>query len=875
MALAPGSKLGPYEILAPLGAGGMGEVYRARDTQLGREVAIKIVSEALAGNPEHMARFEREARLLASLNHPNIAAIYGIEKQDKVRFLVLELVEGQALDEMLAAGPLPLAEALGLSRQIADALEAAHEKGVIHRDLKPANIRVTPGGKVKVLDFGLAKSLETGSPDSSGATTAAGGQTAAGTILGTPAYMSPEQARGKSLDKRTDMWSFGCVLYETLTGRRAFAGATASDCLAAIIHSEPDLDALPRATPESVRRLVRRCLEKDPERRLHDAADARLEIEEALEPIKSRRARIPVWALAIAAAVAAAAVVVLARRAAAPAAALSPRLSQITLVEGLEGSPAWAPDGQSIAYTAEVRGVRKIFTRRLAGGEGAALTSGAFDDLQPTWSLDGKTIVFVRSQEAGHKLEPGDVFGLYTGGDIWTVDVATRKESRLVENAFNPSFSPDGRSLAIDASWAGPRRIWLTDAAGLNPQQATTDTSEAVDHVRPRWSPDGKRIVFQNLERTKFDVRVVDLATKELVGITSDLFQNIQPVWSPSGRFIYFTSNRAGGLNLWRVAMSPEGPPRQAPQQLTTGAGQDVEAAISKDGSRLAFAILKQNADLWKLPVSPETGQPTGPPQEVVATTREDSRGAWSPDGKAIAFNSDRSGDTNLWLYTPEDKATRQLTKGPGGDYQAAWSPDGRTIAFFSSRTGDAEIWSVAVASGALARLTKAPSIDINPSFSPDGRWIAFQSDRSGRLEVWVMASDGSTPRQLSRVGVGGHFLLWKKDSRTVVFRCPCGGKAKSMEVSVDGGDPRPIGDVTGGAHMSFSPDGSRIMDVLAHKTLWVSPLDGKGKPEKVFAFDDPNARIDYPVWSPDGRWVLFDRFRPQGGDVWLMERFE
>ena len=571
--LSAGTRLGPYEILAAIGAGGMGEVYRARDTQLGRDVAIKIVGEALAADPEHMARFEREARLLASVDHPNVAAIHGIEERHGHRFLVLELVEGRTLDEILAAGRPRLDEALDLARQIAGALEAAHDRGVIHRDLKPANVRVTPGGRAKVLDFGLAKSVTEASPSASAFATATAGPTAAGAILGTPAYMSPEQARGKPLDQRSDVWSFGCLLYEMLAGRRAFGGETATDCLAAILHDDPDWSSLPRATPAPIRRLLARCLEKDSRRR-PDAAEVSREIRQAIEPHRAgaglRRLLAP--ALGVLVVVGTVVALLLVRKAPPPA----PTLTQLTLAEGLEQSPAWAPDGQSIAYTAERGGVRKIFTRRLAGGDGIPLTSGAFDDIQPAWSADGKTIAFVRARETGKRLEPGDVFGQYDGGDVWAVDVATRQEARLVEGAFNPSFSPDGRRLAVDASWAGPRRIWITDVLGQNPQQATTDVSEAIVHVRPRWSPDGKRLVFQDIERTKFEVRVVDLGSKSLVQVTNDLFQNIQPVWSPRGGFIYFTSNRTGGVNLWRIAVSPDGRPSGGLQQLTTGAGQDV-----------------------------------------------------------------------------------------------------------------------------------------------------------------------------------------------------------------------------------------------------------------------------------------------------------
>jgi Tol biopolymer transport system component len=371
-------------------------------------------------------------------------------------------------------------------------------------------------------------------------------------------------------------------------------------------------------------------------------------------------------------------------------------------------------------------------------------------------------------------------------------------------------------------------------------------------------------------------VRVFDLTTGRSIWVTNDAVQDLNPVWSPSGHFIYFSSYRGGGINIWRVLMSREGIPAGAPQQLTIGAGQDVEVAVSRDAKRLAFSILRQNADIWRLPVSPETGKPTGAPKEVITTTREDSRGAWSPDGKTIAFNSDRAGEMNIWLYSPDTRQTTQLTKGPGGDFQANWSPDGKRIAFFSTRAGTADIWCVEVESGELVRLTKGTSVDVNPFFSPNGKLLAYNSDRSGRPEVWVMNSDGSDPRQLTDIGLGvmGHFIRWQPDGEAIIFRSPGGGNPATMKVSLDGKEPETLPNIAGGSHMSFSPDYSRVMDVLGHKTLWVSPLNGDS-PERVFEFDDPDVRIDYPVWSPDGNWVLFDRFKPQGGDIWMMESFE
>ena len=828
-------------------------MYRARDTRLGRDVAIKVLSPALAGDPESLGRFEREARMLASVEHPNIGVIHGLEEAGGARYLVLELVGGETLTEMLAAGPLPIAEALRLGAQIAAALEAAHEKGVIHRDLKPANVKVTAGGVAKVLDFGLAKSVESAEPGvSAAATISAAGTTQEGTVLGTPAYMSPEQARGRPVDRRTDVWSFGCVLYEMLSGRRAFSAETASDTLVAVLTRDPDFLALPRTTPDAVRQLVRRCLEKESSRRPRDAGDIRLQIEEALAGL-GRRSEL-----------------------AAPAGrapAFAPKLTQATFSEHVEDFPALSPDGHRLAFSRVAGSVRKIFVKDLDSGEETPLTHGERDDIQPDWSPDGKRLLFVRAQEPRRRLQPADIFGQYPGADVWALETGTGRESLLVENAANPSFSPDGSRIAFDAARAGPWRIWVADTRGRNAEQASSDTSEAVNHLRPRWAPDGARLVFQNVERTKFDVRVLDLASKKLTWVTNDQVQDICPVWSPSGRRIYFSSYRSGGLNIWAVPVDAQGSPSGPLQQLTSGGGHDVSAAVSRDGKRLAFSILRQNADLWKLPVSPETGQAAGAPEKVVATTREDSRGGWSPDGKAILFNSDRLGHMNIWWQSLADGSARPITKGPGSDFQGRFSPDGRHAVFFSSRSGAVDVWRVDIETGALEQLTCGHSVDVNPIYSPDGGSIAWMSDRTGRSEVWLMTDDDKDARPLTDVGVMGHFLAWTPDGSRIVFRSST-GKSPVLRVPRGGGEPEPVGEVAGGAHLSLSPDGSKIMDVVAHKVLWVSPFGG-GRPERVFEFEDADVRIDYPVWSPDGRFVLFDRFRPQGGDVWTLEGFE
>jgi Tol biopolymer transport system component len=551
-----------------------------------------------------------------------------------------------------------------------------------------------------------------------------------------------------------------------------------------------------------------------------------------------------------------------------------PTLSQITFEGGIEEYAAWSPDGKQIAYVAQSGRARKLFRRDLAAGSAIQLTKGDMDDLHPSWSPDGTRVVFMRAQRSEKKLQPGDVFGQFTGADVWELDLRTGKESLLVADAFEPAFGPHGE-IAVAASWAGPRRIWLLDERGQNPQQVTTDTTEEVAHSAPRFSPDGRAIVFQTQQRTKFDVRIVDLATKKQTAITDDFPVDVQPAWSPSGRFVYFTSDRGGGYNIWRAPVDENGALSGALHQITTGAGQDVEPAPSPDGRNLAYSTLRQNADIWKLPVDPQTGAATGDPEAVIATTREESRGAWSPDGARIAFNSDRSGEMNIWIRTLATGAERRVTTGAGGDFQPNWSPDGSRLAFFSSRSGRPRIFTVDLASSLVSPLTAGTAVEVNPFFSPDGQWIAFQSERSGRSEVWAIPSRGGEERQLTRDGVIGHFMRWTDDSAFVLYSCRCGGKRALQKAPLAGGDPVVVADIGNvGSHISLSPDRKRLMDVVGHRTLEVFDL-ASGAGAKVYEFADPTVRIDYPVWSPDGRSVLFERNRPEGGDIWVVRDVE
>ena len=853
-----------FRIERELGRGGMATVYLAYDLRQERSVALKVIHPHLAASigPD---RFLREIKLTATLRHPHILPLFDSGEANGQLWYTMPYVEGETLRDRLSRETrLQPGKALRIVHDVLAALTYAHAHGIVHRDIKPENILVE-GGEAVLADFGIARAV-----------TAAGTErlTAIGLALGTPAYMSPEQAAGGAIDHRSDLYSLGCVLYECLAGRPPFSGASPQAVVAKHLTETPP----PLTDSEGLFDVIDKALAKSPDDRFATAAEfaAALESGQRLQERQAGWKRAAVAALAVLGVLGLAfyagrQIPVEAAEGGSVASGFNRKLSQLTFGEGTEEWPAWSPDGRRLAFVAEVDGIRQLFLRTLSSGEERRLSRERKDDIQPTWSPDGRRLAFVRAKTSGGKLEPNDINGWHQdGGDIWAVDLASGRETKLIEDAFSPAYSPDGTRLAFDAAWAGARRIWAADSTGRNPRQITSDSSEAVVHTGPRWSPDGSRLAFRRVEKIKSDIVAVDAASQTLTRVTNDNAISMDPAWAPDARHIYFTSSRGGGLNLWRIGIGATGS-NGAPEQLTTGAGDDVQPVVAPDSNKVAFAVRGINSDIWRLPVDPTTGQATGQPEPVVRTTRVESRGTWSPDGRTIAFNSDRLGEMNIWLRGVGDSAERQLTHEHGGDYQANWAPDGRTIAFFSARNGNADIWSVQVGDGRLTRLTDDPATDTNPFYSPDGRHIAFLSDRGGRSELWVMNADGSAPRRITPVVAGGHFLHWTPDGRGIVFRVESGTQVQIHRAAVEDGSLTRLPDVASGAHMSFSPDQSRILDVRGHKTLWVHPVDGS-TPRQVFAFSDPYVRIDYPTWSPDGRWILFDRAAPRGGDLWVLE---
>jgi serine/threonine protein kinase/Tol biopolymer transport system component len=818
--MAAGRRLGAYAVVAPIGAGGMGEVYRARDTRLGREVAIKILPHALSADPDRLARFEREARVLAALNHPNIATIHGLEEHDGIKALVMELVAGETLAGWIArakGGGLPIAEALGIARQIGEALDVAHEKGIVHRDLKPANVKITPEGLVKVLDFGLAKLQAEDTAHPSQAPTVTIGGTREGSILGTAAYMSPEQARGFAVDKRTDIWAFGCVLFEMLTGRAVFARQTVSDTLAAILEREPDWRALPPATPLSVVRLLHRCLEKDPKRRLRDVGDARTDFELAppeSAPPETRgrpRPRYLLWTLLSVAALALGlAAWALARTSPADAAPRIVRAVKVTDTPAQEFGPAISPDGKWIAYYSDVRGVSDVWVKFLDSGATSNLTASLDLELQVRATIGGVDISPDGAQIAFTARQKGEpTFG------TWVIPAPVGGQPRkLLTSLQGMRWSPDGKHLvAMRPGSVRGDRLFVADADGTNDRVIVPLSGGRHVHW-PAWSRDGAFIYFictfmpTQDEPTEL-CRVPSVGgTVEGVIATERRAQNAAP--APDGGLLFSANPTSLDAGLW---WRPKNGGDAVP--LTGGIGEYVDTYVSNDGRRAVSTWLDVRQSLIEIPV--------------------------------------RSGGAIRW---------RQLTEGYSGEMYPQLDPAGRRLAFSSTRGGARTLWLARPDATQASPLTGGAAIDDRPAFSPDGNRIAFVSSRAGKQAIWIVSSDGGTPQRVGEA-IALDTLSWSPDGERIVFATPGDPLPRLVSMSVDDGGVEPFEGVSGHAP-SWSTSTKRLAYLAFEDPPEISPAV-----RTTLAIVDGGQHRRYPIaelpqgfsngltaWSPDGRRI-------------------
>ena len=821
MPLAPGDRVGGYEIGARLGAGGMGEVYRARDLRLGRDVAVKILSPAIAADPDGLMRFEREARVLASLNHPNIAAIYGVEDGAGHQALILELVDGDTLADRIAQGPIPQHDALTYAGQIADALDTAHDAGIVHRDLKPANIKVSENGSIKVLDFGLAKAVAAAvggdsaiDPAQSPTITVHG--TKQGVILGTAAYMSPEQARGKKVDKRTDIWAFGCVLFEMLTGRMAFRGETTSDVIAAIIEREPNWSALPRSVPPHIRRVIERCLQKDPKRRARDIGDVRVALTDDAAPTPPMR-----HGAARSAGIAAAALLlVLAAVAAWQWPTPSPPTPPVELTfaapsGALGNGPALpSPDGSLLAFVVRPsEGPSSIWLRSLGNSTPRKLegTDGAGERL--FWSPDGRFLgFFVGTAAKRVPTDGGPVVTIATGGA--NLGASWSRDDVII-------IAPVNRGPIMRVAASGGD---LTPVTTLDPQRENS-------HRWPHFLPDGRHFFFtvRSDKPENQGIRLGSLdspVSKPLINVAS------QGVYVEPGWILYSTPDAVLMAQRFDTdTLSVSGPPAPVAANVRyNGPGAHGFFAAALNGSVLSYLSMPRGAS--RLVWFDRTGRHLGAagPERPYADLR------LSPDGRraAVVLADERIGTRDIWIVDLATHALTRATADPATDWRSTWSPDGVSMAFASDRMGLSSVFRLSTVSdgtdslvyraasgGAFpndwsrdgARLlvhlddangrpttlldVKADGTSVTPiiaagtarinmaRFSPDARLVSFNADSTGTFETYVMSlADGRRTRVST---AGGLSPLWGRNGRELFYATPDGDVMVSAIAS--GGD--------------------------------------------------------------------------------------
>ena len=822
MALTPGTKLGPYEIVSPLGAGGMGEVYRARDPRLGREIAIKVLPSSLSTDAGRLQRFEQEARSASALNHTNILVVYDVGTDNGVPYLVTELLEGETLRERLRDGALPVRKGSELAEQIAQGLAAAHERGIVHRDLKPDNIFLCRDGRAKILDFGLAKLI---APEPQGATLTSlqSHPTQAGTVLGTAGYMSPEQVRGQTADPRSDIFAFGAVLYEMFSGRRAFEGPSPADTASAILKEDPAdlLASNPKITP-ALNRIVLHCLEKNPEERFQSARDLAFHLH-SLSSISESGTAVPAdlpsrkfsperWLLAfLALALVAAGSWWLRGHVGGKPVAKAMQFERLTDFAGMEEHPAISPDGKSVAFTRDAGGLRQIWVRLLGGGAPIQVTRDAVDHLSPRWSPDSGSLIYY-SPPATEAY-----------GTVWQIPALGGTPRPLTKSLGPADLSHDGKRLAFFRF--ENRQVELTVSAvdGSAPQ-VVTRLSAQYNYSYPRWSPDDAHIAYQRSQIFRSDIFSVPSQGGQPRAITAEDVMMSGFAWLPDGSGIVYSSARGSTIvylptySLWLAKLSGSTPVR-----LTVGEESYVSPDISNAGAITASRV-RMRFDLWKFPVD---GSATENVRRGIPLTRQTGQ-VQTPDAgpgdRELVYLSDSGGHGNLWIMRQDGTEARQVT------------------------------------------FDRDPNVSVGvPVWSPDGKNIAYVTTRNQRgwsFGLWLVSPDGSNNRLVTD---NGGWACWSPDSKWLYYGVPTDNGYHMEKISPDGGRPivvRTDNAVAG----AISPDSStlyylspqeNLTGVADYEVRIASPDNG---PARLLS-RIPGARVPVtygwtlqPVISPDGK---------------------
>jgi Tol biopolymer transport system component len=813
----------------------MGEVYRAHDSRLGRDVAIKILPAAWTADPDRVARFEREARVLAALNHPHIGSIYGLEDATadsggRLVALVLELVEGDTLADRIARPPqtgLPVGEALEMARQIAEALDAAHERGIVHRDLKPANVKITPDGRIKVLDFGLAKTVEgpaqsdtpTISPTSFG-----------GAFIGTPSYMSPEQARGSLVDKRADIWAFGCVLYELLTGRLAFPGTTVADTVVAILQRDPDWSVLPASTPPSVRRLLQRCLRRDPRQRLRDIGDVRDDLAgtpgDAAEPARSGTPRRPV------------------------------QFQRLTDFVGINESPAVSPDGRFVAYVRLMGARRQIWLQLVAGGPPLQLTHDDADHQEPRWAPDSSSLIYYTPPTS-----PDD------DGTIWEISALGGHPRPVISALAAGDISHAGDRIAAFQFIEGRTELVTTGRDGSDVRVVSVETA-AIMVSTPRWSPDDRELAFHRTFLINFDERLLRVAVDGRGRAEVVRTRNIKGLsWLPDGSGFVYSSPEGSTIpypaayNLYIVSRDGTGV-----RPVTYGDVSYVHPDVHVSG-KLAACRTRQTSDIWRIPVD---GTPTANAQNAERITRQSGQvqtPSASPDGRELVFLSDHGGHANLWACRADGTQARQITfeRDPHVSVGVPqWSPGGRHISFVVSRNV-IELWLMGPDGRGQRQFMPG---GFSATWSPDGEWLYYSvyvEDGNNRIEKRsVRTNEVVAIRE-------GHRISAHAVRASALYFAAMSADGNNWEIrraSPEDGPSVVLGSVPMGRVplsrlllvFALSPDDRWLATAQldgATTNIWMLPADG-GPLHQVTDFGDrPTIIARQMWWAPDGRSIF------------------
>jgi eukaryotic-like serine/threonine-protein kinase len=876
MALTPGTRLGQYEIRGVIGAGGMGDVFRARDPRLDREVAIKVLSAHIATRPGAITRFEREAMSVAKLSHPNIVSIFEFGVHGDTVFVVTELLDGETLRARLRGGALPPRRAVAYALQITRGMAAAHARGMVHRDLKPENVMITRADQVKILDFGLAKTLEADEPDSIGGAHAV---TRVGAVLGTSGYMAPEQARGQAVDHRADIFAFGAVLYEMLSGERAFKGANSADTMMAVLTEDPpELHAAGVSISPALDRIVRRCLEKTPDLRFQSADDLAFALETlsttttsstaAIDVTAPARHRRGVWLpwIIMAIAVAAAAASWLLRGAANPVDARWDHFTRISESAGEETSPSLSPDGTTVAYSARVNGNWNIYSQRVGGRNATPIVNDPQrDERGAAYSPDGSLIAFHESDDLG---------GVFVAG-------ATGESVRRVTDVgFDPAWSPDAMQVAFateeiadPAVRMGDSTLYVVAAAGGTPRRVVE-----ADAVQPFWSPSGERLVYWSNTGGQRDIYTVAAAGGTRIAVTQDSAVDWSPVWSPDGRFIYFSSDRGGAMNLWRIAVDESsGRPLARPEPVTTGVQASATLPrFSRDGSRLAFRSRIASVNPVAIPFDAAT---TRAGAASLLDTQNNVRipSDVSPDGTQIAFYSLGDQQEDIFIGSADGRM-RRVTDDAARDRAPVFTPDGRSLVFYSNRDRNWALWMVGVDGGNLRKVAGEEPGAVYASVSPKGDMVIFVAT-SGRavFSAPLRAGGGTSPTLLRGTQTAGKYFTptaWSPDGtrlagplvsesgRSAVVGTYDLARQSTTIVSNDEAfavkwlaDSRRI--------IYFTKSGSElvVLDTVTRKRTVVDVrLPGPATPTEMFAL------------TPDNRTIYYGAARTEA-DIWIAER--